>query len=97
MILGRRPRPARPLAPRMDLAGPSASAEIDGQAHPLGAGAQERVRQRGPRAWLPGSWRLVAIRSQGTRSTAVFRRRRCHRLLSVTMGTDERRLVSCLP
>jgi hypothetical protein len=72
----------------MGPSGPSCQAGIDGKDHQLGAGAQERVQQRGPRAWLPGSWRLVAICAQGTRSTAMFRRRRWHGLLSGIEGMD---------
>jgi hypothetical protein len=38
---------------------------IDGPDPPLGAGGPERVQERGHRAWLPGSWRLDAIRCPG--------------------------------
>ena len=38
---------------------------IDGPDPRLRAGRSERVQERGHRAWLPGSWRLDAIRCPG--------------------------------
>ncbi|KAJ1469904.1 hypothetical protein T484DRAFT_1849968 [Baffinella frigidus] len=49
---------------------------IDGPDPPLGEGAPERERQRGHRAWLPGSWRPIGSPGRPTRRTAAFRRRR---------------------
>ena len=70
---------------------------IDRPGHSYGAGASEWVRQRGHRAWLPGSWPGSWILTLDTRSTAAFRRRRWRRLLPVTEGKDARRLTSLSP